>query len=205
VPGGRVRVRCASALTSACLGLGLSLAGCATTAQGTSLPRDAIVVLGHRPARDEQGVEPELRARTERGIALYREGRAPLLVMTGGRTGGSESEADVMAGLAREAGVPEGALRLEMKSRDTIENAHFTVTALTGELGRAPRVLVVTSDYHVKRAAELFACAGADVQSEGVPLSELSGWRRFSSRLRERAARVVYWFFDECARARGAD
>jgi uncharacterized SAM-binding protein YcdF (DUF218 family) len=203
VPRRRLRVRSGKALTSAVLGL--CLTGCAAgAAQGSGLPRDAIVVLGHRPARDEQGVEPELRMRTDRGIALYRAGRAPRLVLTGGHTGAAESEAEVMAGLARQAGVPESALRLEMASRDTIENAHYTVTALQSELGRPPRVVIVTSDYHVKRAAELFRCAGADVQSEGVPLSELSAWSRFTRRLRERVVHVVYWFFDECERAHGA-
>jgi uncharacterized SAM-binding protein YcdF (DUF218 family) len=200
VPRRRVRVRGALSVLALCLA-----GGCATgRAQGSDAARDAIVVLGHRPARDEHGVEPELRLRTERGIALHRAGRAPLLVFTGGPDGSGESEAHVMAELARGAGVPDSALRLESASQDTIENARFTVAMLARELGRAPRVVVVTSDYHVKRAARLFRCAGADVQGEGVPLDALRGMDRFSRRFRERVVRVSYWFFDECASVKAA-
>jgi uncharacterized SAM-binding protein YcdF (DUF218 family) len=180
-------------------------AGCA--ASGRSLAqagaRDAIVVLGHRPARDEHGLEPETRARATRGIALYREHRASRLVFTGGPTSPGESEAEVMGAFAARQGVPADALRLETRSMSTIENARYTVELLSAELDRAPRVLLVTSDYHTRRAGELFRCAGADVVSVGVPLEGLGAWQRFSRRSREVFVRMAYWFMDECARVRG--
>ena len=85
--------------------------------------RDAVVVLGHRPARDERGLEPETEARVTRGIALFQAGKAPRLVFTGGHTSPGASEAEVMAAFAREQGVPATALRLEDASQSTIENA----------------------------------------------------------------------------------
>ena len=182
----------------------VSEAGCAGS--GTSLAqasaRDAIVVLGHRPARDEHGLEPETRARATRGIALFREGKASLLVFTGGHTSPGASEAEVMGGFAAQQGVPQQALRLETRSTSTIENARFTVKMLSSELARAPRVLLVTSDYHTARASKLFRCAGADVVSVGVPLEGLGAWQRFTRRSREAFVRMAYWFMDECARVR---
>jgi uncharacterized SAM-binding protein YcdF (DUF218 family) len=165
--------------------------------------RDAVVVLGHRPARDAHGLEAETEARVSRGIALYREGKAPRLVFTGGHTSPGASEAEIMGAYAESQGVPAQALRLETHSHDTIENARFTVDLLSSELARAPRVLLVTSDYHVKRASALFRCAGADVTSVGVPLDALSFWQRFTRRSREAFVHVAYWFMDECARVRG--
>ncbi|HEY6880006.1 MAG TPA: ElyC/SanA/YdcF family protein, partial [Polyangiales bacterium] len=58
---------------------------------------DAILVLGHRPPLRAGVIENELRARVEHGAALYREGRAPLLVMSGGESTPGVIEADVMA------------------------------------------------------------------------------------------------------------
>lgn len=187
------------ALSLPCLGCWLNASARASTKQV-----DAIVVLGHRPARDEGEVEYETRARVERGVALWREQRSERLLFTGGTTTPGEAEADVMASYAESLGAPSEALLRERASRDTIENARLSLALLRGRLPHAvsPRILLVTSDYHIERAAELFRCAGAEVETSPVQL-DVSRWRRFRQRARELMVRVVYWFVDECERARG--
>jgi uncharacterized SAM-binding protein YcdF (DUF218 family) len=165
---------------------------------------DAIVVLGHRPPLQGTELQSETRARTERGIALFREGRAPRLLFSGGESTPNVVEADVMAAYAARQGVPEAALLREGASRDTIENARLSVALLRRMLGatRRPSVLLVTSDYHVERAARLFRCAGAEVELVSVPLA-LSRKERKKRVRSERWVRFYYGFIDECGRARG--
>jgi uncharacterized SAM-binding protein YcdF (DUF218 family) len=186
--------------------LGLSMA-CATTASGEAgatkpVVRDAIVVLGHRPPLEDGVIAPELRLRVAHGIALFEAGRAERLLFTGGASPGQPSEAMVMAQYARQHDVAESALRMEGDSRDTLENARLSVKLLRDELGRAPRIVLVTSDYHQKRAARLFRCAGADVESAPASLKPLGVFARMGRGLRETGVRVVYWFFDECERVK---
>src|SRR5207244_1888445 len=85
---------------------------------------DAIVVLGCRLFPGGRPSE-RLRRRVRLGVGLYREGVAPLIVMSGGGTG-PVTEAAVMHDLAQEAGTPETALLLEPESRNTFENAANT-------------------------------------------------------------------------------
>jgi uncharacterized SAM-binding protein YcdF (DUF218 family) len=187
----------------------LSLAGAcsATSTNGRSAAAhedfDAIVVLGHRPPLDEHGLEYETRARVEHGIALYRAGRAPRLLLSGGPSTPPVVEADVMAEYAQAHGVPAQAILRERASHDTIENARFSVALLRNALGlkRAPRVVLVTSDYHLSRAVRLLQCAGADVLGEAVPL-QLSDSER---RARERSERWVSWLYAFIAECRRAD
>jgi len=163
---------------------------------------DAIVVLGHRPPLDEHGLEYETRARVEHGIALYRAGRAPRLLFAGGPSTSRAIEADVMAQYAEAQGVPASAILRERASRDTIENARFAVGLLqrTLELARAPRVVLVTSDYHSARAARLMQCAGADVLAEPVTLG-LTKPERAKRERSERLVSLFYAFIAECKRA----
>jgi uncharacterized SAM-binding protein YcdF (DUF218 family) len=161
---------------------------------------DVILVLGHKPPLHAGVLERELRARVDHGVALYREGRAPLLMMSGGESTVGTVEADVMAAYAGQAGVPAAALLRERASRDTIENARFSVALLRARLQRDPRVLLVTSDYHSERAARLLRCAGAQVAE--APASPPFSARERARRLRsERWIRFYYRFFDACARA----
>jgi uncharacterized SAM-binding protein YcdF (DUF218 family) len=185
------------------MGLVAALLGaCATAPAPTArVNADAILVLGHRPPLRAGAIEGELRARVEHGVALYRAGRAPLLVMSGGESTPGIIEADVMAAHAIEAGVPEAAILREGASRDTIENARLSVELLRGRLGRAPRVVLVTSDYHIDRAARLVACAGAEVEASAADPG-LSSAQRASRRRSERWVRFYYGFVDECHRAR---
>ncbi len=172
---------------------------------GTALSQasfDAVVVLGHRPALEDGRIEAELAARVAHGVERFRLVASPLLVLAGG-PGEGYVEAEVMALHASSLGVAQGSMLLETASRDTIENARFSVALLRTKLGlERPRILLVTSGYHMARAARLFRCAGAEVEEAPVraPSSRAA---RASRRLREWLVALSYVFIDECARARG--
>ncbi|HEV2150127.1 MAG TPA: YdcF family protein [Longimicrobiaceae bacterium] len=123
-----------------------------------SPPADAIVVLSGGVGPD--GSLPVLsRTRVERAAQLFHGGIAPRMVMSGrcGLTAPEPAvtEAAAMAAYARELGVPEEALLLEEESRDTLGNAYFTRERLLRP-GGWTSIRVVTSDFHLSRAAWVF-------------------------------------------------
>mgnify|MGYP000585395438 FL=1 len=91
-----------------------------------AVPRaQAIVVLGGGvlPAR-HKGQPPDLQEAADRlthGVRLFRAGKAPLLVLSGGsnRAVSATSEAEAMRQLLLEWGVPAQAMVLEERSRNT--------------------------------------------------------------------------------------
>ncbi len=184
----------------------LSLTACAPTlGPARELPTraDAIVVLGNRPPVDAQGrVRPELRRRVETGARLFRQGRAPLMIMSGGPAPGGDIEAEVMRRLAIALGVPPERIRIEPWSQDTTENAAFTMQLLCGNDPLcAPSVVVVSSPFHLPRARRLFACAGARVHVAATPLPDDRRYaRRFA--LYEAVAAIHEGFRDPCRRIR---
>lgn len=186
--------------------LSVLVGGC--TEVWPELPEDlraeAIVVLGNRPPTDGRGrVKPETNRRVERGVELYKRGHAPILLMTGGTAPRGDIESEVMRSLAIELGVPEDAIRIETKSRNTIENARFAKQLLSepGADTRRPEIILVTSPYHLGRARRLFDCAGFEVRpaaSEAPPgILHRIGFTAY-----ELMAAVYYVFIDECARSR---
>lgn len=149
-----------------------------------TLPKaDAIVVLG---GGQYYGwlTRPDVRlgdlesSRVAAGARAWLAGRAPVIILTGGKTG-RISEAERMAAAINHLGVPDSALLLEERSRSTRDNAKFTA-----ELAR-PRgvrtVLLVTSGLHMPRAVLLFREAGFHVVPVPVPerarrMSWLRSW-----------------------------
>jgi uncharacterized SAM-binding protein YcdF (DUF218 family) len=132
-----------------------------------SLPKaDAIVVLGcARSAR--------LLRRVERGVQLYREGVAPLLLLSGGGNG-PEPEAEIMRRIALEGGVPQAAVLIEPNSRDTLGNARETALLLSAHGLRS--VVLVSDRTHLPRAAVLFRLAGVEIAGQsGVSSPSLPG------------------------------
>lgn len=193
--------------------VGCTSAGLVPAASDTPLRRaDAIVVLGNRPPVDREGrIRDELRRRMDRGIALYREGLAPRLVLTGGPDGRGHIEAEVMEAYARAAGVPAEAILTETRSTSTIENAGYGVPLLCEALGQPcyPRILLVSTPHHLGRAEEVFACAGAEVQAAAaaMPGEEGSDERASYVRaaiVRERLVRFHYGGIDVCEHVRAA-
>lgn len=121
-------------------------------------PADAILVLGGGVLPD--GTLPLVpRTRVERAVELFRGGIAPRMVLSG-LCGLMEpvpavSEAAAMAAYAVELGVPREALLLEEESRDTLGNAYFTRERYLEPHGWSS-IRVVTSDFHLSRAAWVF-------------------------------------------------
>jgi uncharacterized SAM-binding protein YcdF (DUF218 family) len=127
---------------------------------------DAIVVLGCRV--DDTGLPSQrMRRRMALAVALYRDGAAPLIVLSGGGIG-PVAEAAAMRDLAIDAGIPAAALLLEPDSRDTWANAANTAGLLKAA-GKS-RIVLVTDRLHLPRAALLFRRAGLDIAGvAGVP------------------------------------
>jgi len=128
----------------------------------TEIPTaEAIVVLGgatRSPDAPRPWVEVnEAGDRVLYAAKLYREGKAPLVILSGGRIrwrGGSGSEADDMAELLLTMGVPRSAIIEEPDSLNTYENARNVGKILERE--RIDRVLLVTSAFHMPRSMAIF-------------------------------------------------
>jgi uncharacterized SAM-binding protein YcdF (DUF218 family) len=118
---------------------------------------DFVVVLGSGLIGGDR-VPPLLASRLERGRELHqalaaRREASPMLIVSGGK-GADErvSEAEAMARYLIERGVPADAVTREDQSRTTEENLTFS-KAIMEEHRPRYRCIVVTSNYHVFRAA----------------------------------------------------
>jgi len=163
-------------------------------------PADAIVVLG--AAQYNGTPSPVLQARLDHAIELYRDGVAPIVVVTGGRQSGDRvTEAKASADYLIARGVPDAAIRREVQGGDTWESLAATARFL-GRDG-AEDVVLVSDPYHSHRVAAIASEAGlnpvgvspqtevvpqgvdsAEVlarESLGVALGRLVGFRRLAS------------------------
>lgn len=111
-------------------------------------PADAIVVLGARAYANGQPSEA-LAERVMTGVALYRAGLAPRLVMSGGVDPSGVSEPEVMRAVAVAAGVPASAIVLDEQGVST-EASVESVGALAERM-EIRRVLAVSHYFHLAR------------------------------------------------------
>lgn len=93
--------------------------------------------------------------RLAEGIRLWRQIPGSKLLLSGGRVFTPVPEAQAMAELARELGVPDSSLALETESRDTGEQARL-VAGMVGD----QRMVLVTSAAHMPRSMALFRKQG---------------------------------------------
>lgn len=129
---------------------------------------DVIVALGgglglpHPPRR-----YPHLGSGSDRllhALRLYRAGKAPRILLTGGNVfpqPGLESEAYYARRLLTTWGVPESAIEIETESRNTLENAEHSRRIL--EERGWNEVILVTSATHMHRAVLAFRHSGVEV------------------------------------------
>lgn len=125
---------------------------------------DAIVVLGGILSAPEGALGAEnLSDAADRLLHakhLFDAGKAPRILVSGGSAAGWVPEADLMAGLLIEFGVPPQVILRERASRNTRQNALGT-RALMDEQG-LKSALLVTSGFHMRRALGTFRAAGID-------------------------------------------
>lgn len=137
-------------------------------------PADVIVVLGH-PANADGTPSPAMQEQVALAAALYRAGLAPALLFTGGAVYNEHVEAQVMADLAVQQGVPAAAAATEAHSRDTVENARYCRQIMQARGWRD--AIIVTTPYHVRRASRVFRLAGMPHQMAYPAHShELASW-----------------------------
>lgn len=109
---------------------------------------DAIVVLG--AAQYDGRPSPQLQARLDRAVELFRDGWAPVIAVTGGSMPGDRfTEAEASRRYLERQGVPPDAITGENQGRSTWESLQRLGVVLTSE-GRT-RVLLVSDPFHLLR------------------------------------------------------
>jgi uncharacterized SAM-binding protein YcdF (DUF218 family) len=121
-----------------------------------------IVVLGGASSSDPdlpaaQRASPATLARAVEGVRLYRLLPGAKLVVSGAAVLAGGADADTMAAIAQELGVPREAIVLDTVSADTETQARTARALVKGE-----RCIVVTSAAHMRRSLALFRKAGVD-------------------------------------------
>jgi uncharacterized SAM-binding protein YcdF (DUF218 family) len=143
----------------------------------------AIVVLGGS-TESQQYPRPsvEVNAAGDRVLyaaQLYREGVAPLVLLSGGsiewQDGGSSTPAEDMAAILKGIGIPESALWLQNRSQNTHEDAVYSAELLK-EAG-ITEIILVTSAAHMPRSVALFEHEGIEVIPAPVDFTVTqAGW-----------------------------
>jgi uncharacterized SAM-binding protein YcdF (DUF218 family) len=131
-------------------------------------PSDAIAVFG---AAEYAGKpSPVYRARLDHAKSLYARGIAPLIITLGGPGGDAFTEGGVGHDYLMGAGIPEGDLIAETRSRSTSESAaRLTVIARANNL---QRIVVVSDPMHLFRIHAICAADGLNVVTSPRPPSE---------------------------------
>ncbi|MFC8598930.1 MULTISPECIES: SanA/YdcF family protein [unclassified Isoptericola] len=137
-------------------------------------PVDAILVLG-AGLRADGTPSPYLRRRLDAAAELYHAGAADRVVLSGDgqprRDGTPYDEPASMREWILGRGVPDEALTLDREGLDTTASCRRTA-----ELTGARTAVVVTQDYHLRRA--LFSCVRAGLDAQGVGVSSASATPR---------------------------
>jgi uncharacterized SAM-binding protein YcdF (DUF218 family) len=118
---------------------------------------EALVVLASSISLDGVLSDASLR-RTVRGIELYRDGLAPLLVLSGQLLASGQDEADARARLVRRLGIPSEVI-LTMSGAHTTREEAERAAALLHPRG-IRRILLVSDGIHLRRATRHFERAG---------------------------------------------
>lgn len=159
---------------------------------------DAILLLGVELNADDSPTA-EMIARVDEAARAYREGvlgEDGVLIPCGGVLPGKmRAEAQVMAELLEARGVARSRIHLEAQSQTTMENMRFAKTMLSNV--QKPRVLVVTSDYHLRRAVLTARRAGLRAKGRAAALAHDEAWQEKRSKELAYTADLLLGWQDE--------
>ena len=151
------------------------------TADSGPVNAEAIVLLGGGTSHE----------RYERAAKLFKDHAVPRIIVSG--AGDCEINRSLLIG----AGVPTKAIELEDKSRNTKENAQYTIALLRRQ--KLKRVIIVTSWYHSRRALACFCHYAPEIEFYSRPsyfASARADWshNRIGNRIRLEYVKLLgYW------------
>ncbi len=151
--------------------VGLPLERGWTQVRAEALPAaDAIVLLGGGMSANPAAYPyPDMHSAADRvwhAARLHKAGKAPIVIPTG--SGDKESTVPLLI----DFGVPETAIVGEYKARNTEENAKYVAQLLAARQtvsSTRPRVLLVTSAWHMRRSLLMYTKYAKDLEIVPAP------------------------------------
>lgn len=153
---------------------------------------DAIVVLG-TPADSDGNPTPQMLDRVGEAVREYDRGVAPRLILSGSAAHNRFVEADVMARVAESQGVPRSMIFEDTRALDTIQNACYSEQIMKSHGWSSAEV--VTSPFHVQRAAMIFSHLPIEWRLHAAPDNVTPGYYSRTAGLMEivKTARYLLW------------
>lgn len=144
------------------------------------------------------------------GVELFAAGKAPLLVFTGAWISwepDAPREGEVLRRYAESLGVPADRILVTDVVANTADEAREVLKMLAPHSAQPPRVILVTSAFHMPRATQIFTAAGFTVDPFPVDFWFSTGTRttaldffpsvgalgQTQTALRELYGRAYYW------------
>lgn len=153
--------------------LSLALAIAPHTEKDNSIKSDAIFVLGARAFIDGK-YNPCLEARMNHAIQLYKQQKAPRLILSGGTDSEDNiNEAEVMKQMAIDQGIPGDTIFLEKAATSTYEN--FTYSSKI--LNDVNSIIIVTEPFHMPRASMI--AKKLNINYTVSPANESPCWTKY--------------------------
>ncbi len=152
------------------------------------LDADCILVLG-AGVRPDGTPSPMLKDRLDTGVALYKGGAAPKLLLTGDNGQEEYNEIGPMFTYAADAGVPKEDIFLDHAGFSTYDSVYRAAAVF-----KVKRAIVVTQTYHLYRA--LWGCRAMGIEALGAGADQEKYAGRQMRELREVLARdkdLVKW------------
>lgn len=159
---------------------------------------DVIIILGGGVVTDLKMLPWAVKERVKRGIELYKEGYADYIIMTGGVVKGQNyTESLFMREYAEFLGASPEDIIEERRSKSTHNNAVYSLQIM--DESNWQTALLVTSDFHTKRACRVFEKVEMDITCLAAYPDQ--GWEKHSFRkltdtqsiIREYMAMVYYF------------
>ena len=151
---------------------------------------DCILVLGCK-VHEDGNPSHMLEDRLKRGVALYKGGAAPKILMSGDHGQEEYDEVNAMKKYAMDAGIPSEDVFMDHAGFSTYESMYRAK-----EVFGAKKIIIVTQEYHLYRA--IYAAERMGMEAYGVN----ADYRTYSGQLmrdvREVLARVKDWLTAEC-------
>jgi len=122
---------------------------------------DVAIVLGGFSGLNKHNNEIKFNGSNDRlfqALSLYRQGRIKKILISSGNANlinNEVKEANLVKKFLHEICIPDSAVLIENQSRNTIENAKFSLSLIKKRMPQA-KIVVITSAWHIPRARLIF-------------------------------------------------